>query len=63
MPSMNGHQLAREARQRGFTRPIVLLSGNTGEVPESADVAAVFAKPVDFDELVAAMAKLVPARA
>ncbi len=62
MPAMNGHQLAREARLRGLTLPIVLLSGNTGEVPDSADVAAVFAKPVDFDELVAAMAKLVPAQ-
>lgn len=56
MPGMNGLELARALKESGFSAPILLMTGNPGDVPASTDIVMVLAKPPDLDELAALLA-------
>jgi CheY-like chemotaxis protein len=56
MPGMNGLELARALKESGFSAPILLMTGNPGDVPASTDIVMVLAKPPDLDELAVLLA-------
>lgn len=67
MPNMDGHTLIRELRaEEGFAdTPIVALTAYGSEAAEEAQrcgADAVFAKPMNFDELLAEVARLLESR-
>ncbi len=67
MPNMNGDQAARVLRERGFTAPILALTGNATDAVRARCLAAgcdaVLEKPIDPDELLEAMAVALEQRA
>lgn len=67
MPNMDGHALIRELRaEEGFAvTPIVALTAYGSEAAEEAKrcgANAVFAKPMNFDELLAQVARMLAPR-
>jgi two-component system chemotaxis response regulator CheY len=67
MPNLDGHALVRELRAEGSFAgtPIVALTAYGSEAAEEAKkngADAVFAKPMNFDELLAEVARLLASR-
>ncbi len=64
LPGMNGHEAARKLRQEPSTAdiPLIFLSGSTGVTFKSSDTAniVVLAKPLAYENLVAALRELIP---
>jgi FixJ family two-component response regulator len=59
MPVMSGPQFVNEVRQRGFTLPIVVLSGLPDAESSYEEQSVVFRlKPCDPDSLIRLVSKL-----
>jgi DNA-binding response OmpR family regulator len=62
MPGKSGFEVVSEARRAGVSAAVVLLSGYSGDVPRSAiermGNAVLLSKPVEGDELLAAIRAL-----
>jgi signal transduction histidine kinase len=59
MPGMSGTELARALKDQHPGLPVVLVTGNPGEVPLDGEVVAVVAKPPDLPQLSALLASAV----
>lgn len=65
MPGLHGLDLLREIHLHSPATPVLIVTGYSNSPASEAALAAgarrVFAKPVDYDELVAELARLLPA--
>jgi CheY-like chemotaxis protein len=62
MPGMSGDQVAIRLKEIDPNIPIVLLSGQAGSAPASAQMAAALSKPVDANTLLRAVRQAIDQR-
>ena len=59
MPGMDGVETTKAMRERGFSMPIVALTGDTSdetvELFNKAGISDILSKPVEFDKLTRAL--------
>jgi DNA-binding response OmpR family regulator len=62
MPRMNGQEMARDLKDRGFSIPILVMSAvqSGDKVAESIDAAGFIPKPFDIDLLLNEVSRLLP---
>lgn len=58
MPEMDGEEMASAIRQKGYTGPILMISGDPPEALPP-DITAVTSKPVNATDLLSLVEKLI----
>ena len=58
MPGISGAELVRSVRAAGYSFPIILMSGYSGDVPEIGEDVDCMRKPLDLKALVARICEL-----
>lgn len=55
MPKMNGVELVSELYNLGYRIPVVMLTASPGSVPNTRRITATIGKPIEMEELQAAL--------